>query len=251
VSGPFRLDHVAVAVASMADTTRFIVGELGGEPVDGGPGFGFRGAQWRFAGGGRLEVIEPVGARDGFLHRFVDARGPGVHHVTFKVPDLNAAIAKARAHGTTIAAVYDSNPSWKEGFLHPKSAMGIVVQFAESHPELGQGEWSADFPFPESPPAKSPPATLLGLELTARSRARAIAQWAELLGGDIEEEAEERVVFRWDESPLRISVLVDERSSEGARRIELSCERALELPHGAHPVIGAEFVNVLKPHPRH
>ena len=244
MSGVFRLDHVAVAVPRMADAAPFVIGELGGEPVDGGPGVGFRGAQWRFDGGGRLEVIEPVGAPDGFLHRFLETRGPGVHHVTLTVPDLHAAIAKAEARGKTVVGIVDSNPIWKEAFLHPKSAMGLVVQLAEWHPELGQGQWTTDFPFPASPPAKSPAATLLGLQVTAKSRARALEQWGELLEGDIDHEAGNLIVFRWPESPLRIAVLVDEAASEGPRRIELSSTRALALPFGPHPVIGTEFVQL-------
>ena len=80
----------------------WLVGELGGAPFAAGPGLGFRFWQLAFARGGLIEVLEPDGPPDGFLHRFLAARGPGIHHVTFKVPDLRAADRSApRASATT------------------------------------------------------------------------------------------------------------------------------------------------------
>src|SRR4030095_6575510 len=75
--------------------------------------------------------IEPAGD-DGFLHRFLAQRGPGVHHVTFKVPSTRAACDRARALGLNPVGFDDSDPGWIEAFLHPKESLGIVVQFAES-----------------------------------------------------------------------------------------------------------------------
>src|SRR5438034_6043835 len=80
-----RFDHIALALPRMADATPFLVGVLGGSPAFGADAGVYRFGQWRFANRARLEVLEPIG-RDGFLHRFLAARGPGLPHVTFKLP---------------------------------------------------------------------------------------------------------------------------------------------------------------------
>jgi hypothetical protein len=83
---PIQLDHIAIALPRIADAPPDLVGLLGGIPEHNQPGRGFRWASWTYAGGERIEILEPVGA-DGFLRRFLASEGPGVHHVTFKVPD--------------------------------------------------------------------------------------------------------------------------------------------------------------------
>jgi methylmalonyl-CoA/ethylmalonyl-CoA epimerase len=125
-------DHIALGMPRIVEAVPFLVGVLGGLPhsgMQGGPEFRF--GTWRYDGGGKIEVIEPVGA-DGFMHRFLAARGPGIHHVTFKVPDLDEACERARTRGYDIVGYDDSYDDWKTAFLHPKQALGIVVQFAQT-----------------------------------------------------------------------------------------------------------------------
>jgi len=224
-----QLDHVAVGLRRLADAPALAVGELGGSPLAGGPGPGFRWAQWRYAGGGVLEFLEPAGPPGGFLHRFLDARGPGIHHVTFKVRDLAGRAERAAALGYEVTGYDDSNPGWKECFLHPKQAQGIVVQMAESIPELDQYV-DPGFAFPEGPPAAEPPARIVGLRLVARSAAAARRQWVELLGARCEERGGE-LRLRWPDSPLRLFVEIDAGAErEGARHVEVTCARRLRLP---------------------
>jgi hypothetical protein len=240
--GAVRLDHVAIGLPRLADGMALVVGELGGRPTIGGPNVAFRGGQWRFANGALLELIEPSGPPDGFLHRFLAARGPGVHHVTFKVPSLAAAIAHCRGLGYEAVGIFDSHPAWKEAFLHPKQAQGIVVQLAEAHPELGD-EWHAHWQPPPAPPPAEKPAALLGLRLAARSCEEALRQWHDCLGGAVEERGE-ALVFRWPDSPLRLLVEIDPEAEPGPRWLELAAERPLALPAGPHPALGARFVQV-------
>src|SRR3990172_4107073 len=94
--GECVLDHVAFGVPEVDAVAPFLVGELGGRPYEGGPGLGFLWWQWSFAGGGRVEVIAPHGPPGGFVHRFLERHGPGVHHVTFKVPELCASAGPTR-----------------------------------------------------------------------------------------------------------------------------------------------------------
>jgi methylmalonyl-CoA/ethylmalonyl-CoA epimerase len=239
---PYRLDHVAVAVPALADVTDLIVGELGGVPAEGGPGLGFIGAQWRFLNGAQLEVLEPAGPPNGFLHRFLEQRGRGVHHVTFTVPDLAHAAQRARAAGRNVVGYEDSLPSWKEAFLHPKSAHGLVIQLAESHPELG-GVWGPDFPFPASPSPAEPAARLESLRLNVHDLDRATELWSELLGGQSHDE-DGRLSFRWPDSPLGIVLQRNTAEPEGAVALEFSCVRPLHFPETDHPGLGARLVQV-------
>ena len=125
-----HFDHIAIAVHRLADAPAVLVGALGGTPAYGAPTRPYNFYQWRFANGARLEVLEPA-APDSFLHRFLAHRGPGIHHVTFKVPDLKEACARAESHGYQIVGYDDADPGWAEAFLHPRQAQGIVVQLAE------------------------------------------------------------------------------------------------------------------------
>src|SRR5688572_28973624 len=217
-----ELDHIAIAVARMADAPAVLVGALGGTPTgDGGPSGAYTWAHWRFAGGGRLEILEPLGAADGFLHRYLATRGPGIHHVTFKVPSLAQACARAVAHGYRIVGHDDSDPEWAEAFLHPKEALGIVVQLAESR---GTGGERRPFPAPPGPAAPPPPATVVGLLTRARSAERAETQWGRVLEGR-REDAGGRLVYRWPDSPMRVAVEVDPAAEEGPVAIELASAR--------------------------
>ncbi|HEY4946504.1 MAG TPA: VOC family protein, partial [Acidimicrobiales bacterium] len=126
------LDHVAHAVPRWQDVwTRYAV-DLGAEWNSGGPGPGFAPAQLRFGNGARVEVLMPhrVEVND-FLDRFITNNGPGPHHLTFKVPDLQAALERVVEAGFEPIGVDVSDPEWKEAFIHPKRATGVVVQLAE------------------------------------------------------------------------------------------------------------------------
>lgn len=232
-----QFDHVAIAIPRLADAPAVLAGELGGEPFHGGLSGVYRFAQWRYAGGGRLEILEPRGAA-GFLHRFLAERGPGIHHATFKVPGLREACERAEAHGYKIAGYDDSNPRWQEAFLHPKQALGIVVQLVASplgSEPLRPGE------VPSGPASAAPAVTVLGLRMSARSRERARVQWHAVLQGECVEGAGGELTFRWPGSPMRIVVEIDPAREEGPLAIELASRHALALPAGPHPVLGAVF----------
>lgn len=228
-------DHIAIAVPRLAAAPAVLAGGLGGRPYFGMTSDFFRFGQWRFEGGGRIEILEPHG-EDGFLHRFLAQHGPGIHHVTFKVPSLREACDRAESLGYGIVGYKDAHPEWKEAFLHPKQAMGIVVQLAQS----SQGEDGIAWQAPPGPADPPPPVTLLGLRLRARDRARARAQWESVLQGTCTEE-DDALVYRWPDSPLRIAVEIDPEGKEGPVGIEYAGDRPAAAAHALR-VLGAVFI---------
>jgi len=204
----------------------FLTDVLGGVRDYGRLSGPYRWAQWRFAGGGRLEILEPAGA-DGFLHRFLARPGPGVHHVTFRVPSLDEACRRAATHGYQIVGYDDSDPRWKEAFLHPKQALGIVVQFAEAAADEPRR------PRPVPPPGALPALQIVGLRLRAHAPERADAQWRDVLGATRSAGPDGALTYRWPASAMAITVEIDPVQDEGPIAIEIAGERA-------HAFVGAE-----------
>lgn len=238
-----RLDHVAFGVESMQRAAEFIVGTLGGVPHEGGPGPGYTGAQWKFENGARIELIEPSGS-DGFLHRFIRARGPGIHHVTFIVPKLELAARAAETLGYEVVGYNDAYPSWKECFLHPKQALGVVVQMAEkSDVPDGGNTWGAGFPFPGAT-AVAPSSRVVALRFGVPHREAALTQWGELLGGRLEGAASGPMTFTWTDSPIRLVVDVDPGAPAGPKYVEVTSRQPMSLPADPPPALGSRFVNV-------
>ena len=150
---PVVLDHVAVAAETWQHAWQRYVSVLGGTWQSGDVSPGFAPCQLRYANGARLEILAPHDPdANPFLRRFIDRNGPGPHHLTFKVPDLDEAIEAVRHMGIEPVGIDRSEPSWHEAFLHPADGLGIVVQIAQQ-----RGDWGrpapADFPRPAQPAA--------------------------------------------------------------------------------------------------
>jgi methylmalonyl-CoA/ethylmalonyl-CoA epimerase len=128
-----QLDHVAVAVRSIRAALPLFRDALGGEYLMGGDSEGsdggWRWVQFRFPGG-KVELLEPRG--EGFLSRFLERRGEGLHHVTFKTDDLEAAIAHVEGQGYELVDIDLEDPRWREAFLRPSKAHGTLIQLAQS-----------------------------------------------------------------------------------------------------------------------
>ncbi|MEV0720058.1 VOC family protein [Asanoa sp. NPDC050611] len=95
---PAQLDHVSLAVPTAAPAWPLLRTRLGGEWAIGGTAPEFRFSTLRYANGMCLELLEPR-REPAFVDRFLDRAGPGLHHLTFKVPDLLAATDAAGTAG--------------------------------------------------------------------------------------------------------------------------------------------------------
>ena len=133
-----RIDHIGIAVEDLTAAKR-LYGEVFGlklvfeEEV---PTERVRVAAYD-GGGMRIELLEST-SPDGPIGRHVAARGPGVHHVCYRVDDLRATLASLAAEGVRLI---DTAPRPGAGgcqvaFVHPKGAGGVLVELSQ-HPPGG------------------------------------------------------------------------------------------------------------------
>ncbi len=134
------LDHVSIGTRVLADGWELFGGVLGGTWGYGGDSPGFWWGQLEFRTGPKIELITPTPSPDSaFLERFLDARGAGPHHLNFMVSDIAGTLRRVQAVGIDPVQVSLDDPNWKEAFLRPRDAFGIVIQVAEQSgrpPEL-------------------------------------------------------------------------------------------------------------------
>jgi methylmalonyl-CoA/ethylmalonyl-CoA epimerase len=126
-----RIAHVGFAVRSAADLHSFYRNVLGMSEAaladsDGARISGF------VAGDALVELLE-AGVPDSPIGRFLEKRGPGIHHICFAVDDLDGALQKCRDNG--IRLVDEQPRTGAEGkriaFLHPASTGGILIELTE------------------------------------------------------------------------------------------------------------------------
>jgi methylmalonyl-CoA/ethylmalonyl-CoA epimerase len=126
------LDHLAIGTPALTDGWELFGGLLGGTWAYGGDSPGYWWGQLEFASGPKVELLTPAGGPDAaFLERFLARHGAGPHHFNFLVSDIEEALARTRGFGIEPVGVSLDNPRWKEAFLHPRQAHGIVIQLAQ------------------------------------------------------------------------------------------------------------------------
>jgi methylmalonyl-CoA/ethylmalonyl-CoA epimerase len=128
------LSHVAIATRDADELAKTLVDGLGArrgaeELIDGGA---LR-VLFVHLGPVTLELLEPKSAEH-TVAKFLDTRGPGLHHVSLEVTDIAAHLAGAKAAGVKLI---DDTPrpgahGTRVAFLHPKSLGGVLVELCEA-----------------------------------------------------------------------------------------------------------------------
>jgi methylmalonyl-CoA/ethylmalonyl-CoA epimerase len=130
-------DHVAHAVPSIRELLPCYCGLLGGVVSAGGinPWGGHLAVIIEYPGGGKIELLEPVRRGAPSIGGFLTGspRG-GLHHVTFKVPDIRLALDRVLAAGYHPVGTNLEHESWRETFLHPRETGGVLLQLAQAGP---------------------------------------------------------------------------------------------------------------------
>lgn len=86
-------------------------------------------------GGAPMQLMSPTEPSSVVSH-FLMKRGQGFHHVTFEVDDLDDAISELEAKGVRVASRHTyqeplEGTTWKDAFIHPKDAFGVLVQLVQ------------------------------------------------------------------------------------------------------------------------
>jgi methylmalonyl-CoA/ethylmalonyl-CoA epimerase len=128
-----RIDHIGVAVEDldaaielyrqkfgMAEQHREVVEEQGVEAV------------LLEIGEGHVELLKPLGP-DTAVGKFLASKGPGLHHVAYQTPDIDAALEQVKAAGLQLI---DETPrigirGSRVAFLHPKATAGVLTEIVE------------------------------------------------------------------------------------------------------------------------
>jgi methylmalonyl-CoA/ethylmalonyl-CoA epimerase len=127
------LDHVAIAVPSLAAALPVFeeIQGLKASPMEAVP---TQHVNVTFIGssGTRIELLEPT-SEQSTVHRFLERRGAGLHHIAYRVPDIRAALARLSAAGFRLI---DSEPrpgasGHQVAFLHPHSTGGVLIELVE------------------------------------------------------------------------------------------------------------------------
>ena len=130
-----RIDHISLAVKDIEKAKNFFCDILGLVPCSWSVIEDLKYLGQVFSAGdlSRVEMITPTG-KGSFLEKFLDER-EGVHHICFQTHD----IAKAKEHldrkGIPTFGHNDAYEDWKELFIHPRDAFGVLIQIAEFRPE--------------------------------------------------------------------------------------------------------------------
>jgi methylmalonyl-CoA/ethylmalonyl-CoA epimerase len=129
------IDHVGIAVKSIDEAKKFWVDTLGLtlSHIEEVPEQKVRVAILK-AGETTIELLEPT-SPDSPIHRFIERRGEGLHHLTLETDNLAERLQKLKR---TNVALIDEQPRVGAGgakiaFLHPKSAHGVLVELCEPH----------------------------------------------------------------------------------------------------------------------
>jgi len=128
------LDHVGIAVKDLAAALAFYRDALGLE-IDAPEEVAAQRVRAHFVpvGESKLELLEAT-APESAIAKYVDKRGPGLHHITLRVDDIAEAVAQVKARG---ARMIDEQPRpGAEGalvaFIHPSSAHGVLVELKQA-----------------------------------------------------------------------------------------------------------------------
>ena len=133
MTDPTVLDHIGIAVDSIHERIEFY--KALGLEVEGYDEVPEQGVRVAFVpvGDSRLELLEPTGPNTP-IARHLERRGPGLHHVCLRVPDIRAAMVRLADQGHTLLS--EEPQIGAHGclvcFVHPKSTGGVLLELSQA-----------------------------------------------------------------------------------------------------------------------
>jgi len=130
----FTIDHLGIAVKSLP-AAKAIYQKLG---MTISPEELVEAEQVRVVmvpvGEARLELLEPT-SEDSVIAKFIAKRGEGLHHLSLRVPDLTAAVARLKKDGVRLVSedIKVGAGGHRYVFVHPSSTAGVLLELVEGH----------------------------------------------------------------------------------------------------------------------
>ncbi|HVH30716.1 MAG TPA: methylmalonyl-CoA epimerase [bacterium] len=126
-------DHLGIAVRDLVEAARLYSSAFGLEVTERYT-LPEEGVRIAFLPSGEidLELLEPID-HSGSVAKFLATRGPGLHHIAFQVPDIEAALARASTAGCTVVAPgpHPGARGYLIAFLHPSTSGGVLIEFVQ------------------------------------------------------------------------------------------------------------------------
>jgi methylmalonyl-CoA/ethylmalonyl-CoA epimerase len=128
-----RIDHVGVAVEDIDAALRLYTGPLA-MPLQHRETVEAQGVDAALVGvgSGHVELLSPLGPETP-VGKYLERRGPGLHHVAYAVPDIDAALDQLRAAGLRLI---DETPrvgirNSRVAFVHPSAVGGVLTEIVQ------------------------------------------------------------------------------------------------------------------------
>ena len=128
-----EVDHVAIAVPSLDEALKFWRDQLGAEVLEfeDVPSQQVRVA-FLSTGASKTELLEPT-SPDSPIAKFLAQGRKGLHHVAYRVPDIEAALLRLRERGARL--IHETpipvSRNTRVAFVHPGSAQGVLIELVE------------------------------------------------------------------------------------------------------------------------
>lgn len=125
-----RVDHVAIAVRDIDATLRFFERYFPfrlRRPAHTGWDGTFLVASF-YINDYKVELIQPRPGRDGFVQRFIERRGEGLHHLSIDIDQLDPYVAQLESAGVRVVDRQELRGGVKTAFISPRSAYGVLIQ---------------------------------------------------------------------------------------------------------------------------
>jgi methylmalonyl-CoA/ethylmalonyl-CoA epimerase len=131
-----RIDHLGIAVRSLADTVKYYEQALGlkCEHYEEVPSQKVKTAFFD-VGGVHIELLEPT-SPESTIAQFIEKRGEGIHHIAFATDDISGQLAGAKNAGVKVLheVPFEGAAGKLVAFLHPKSSYGVLTEFCMPKP---------------------------------------------------------------------------------------------------------------------
>ena len=132
----YRIEHIGIAVKSLTESDPLFQRLLGVPPYkhEEVPDQMVITSFFK-AGAGKVELLQATHS-DSPVHRFIDRKGEGIHHIAFEVEDIRAEMDRLKEEGFELLQeepAIGADHKWV-CFIHPRSANGVLVEICQTIP---------------------------------------------------------------------------------------------------------------------